>query len=153
MDPSRSLCAHLGSAPLERLAVPAECIVEPFDGAATACVTCPVCGAAAFLELIAWRPTDRVRIYALAGIDAADVALFRRNRDRGSCDLARLEQEAAALQAAAGPVERLIAIDLQDHRVVATCPRPPDWRPPRAGFAERGGAVDPGGWFGRLGIA
>lgn len=152
MNPERSLCPHLASPALSAVRLCADDVLEAFDGPAVACARCPACGAAALLVMVAWRPGDRVRICSLAGIDPADVAVYRRNVARGSCDLARFEQETAALHACAEPVERLVALDLDTGRVLASVARPADWRAPAEDWDARCVADGAGGWYARLGV-
>jgi hypothetical protein len=154
VDPARSLCAHWdGVASGEVPRISRDETLAWHDGPVTACVSCATCGASALLELLAWRPADRVRVYAVAAIDAADVALYRRNLERGSCDLARRAQETEALHACAGPVERVIAVDLADGRLCATVARDASWSGPDGDFWARCETPGSDGWFSRLALS
>jgi hypothetical protein len=111
VNPAVSLCAHLADAALASLAIAPDDALAWQDGPITAVARCPICGAAGWLDLLDWREDGRTRVYALAAIDPAAVALYQRNVARGSCDLARKERELEALAASAGPPERLVATD------------------------------------------
>ncbi|HEM46531.1 MAG TPA: hypothetical protein ENO23_05735 [Alphaproteobacteria bacterium] len=152
MNPARELCPHLASETLPALPLAPDDVLEAWDGPAVACARCAVCAEGVLLVMVAWRPGDRVRVFSLAGIDPADVAVYRRNVARGSCDLARFEQETAALHACAGPVERLVALDVDTGRVLASAPRPADWRAPAEDWDARCVADGAGGWYVRLGV-
>jgi hypothetical protein len=150
-----SLCPHLaalapGAAP-PRIA-PDE-VFDWYDGPVEAVVRCPVCGACGWLELLDWDPAQRVRIFALAAIRGDDVALYLRDRARGSCDVARARAELEALAASAGPFERLIALALPELRVVAAVPLAAAPAVPAAPWAERIPPADDDRWFARLGLA
>jgi hypothetical protein len=144
-----SLCAHLaalapGPAPF---ALPPDEILDYDDAPVVAVVRCTACGGCGWLALIEWDPSRGApRVYALAAIRAADVALYFRNRARGSCDAARSAAELAALEASAGPFERIVALE---HRpepvVVAVAAAEPGFAPP--------GPRQHGPWFARFGLA
>ena len=155
MNTGLALCSHLaalapGAAPF-RLA-PEE-ILDWYDGPVEAVARCNACGACGWLELLDWDPRRRLRIYALAAIRDADVALYLRDRARGSCDVARARAELEALAASAGPCERLVALELPELRVVAAAGAGAGLGLPAGAWAERIPAPADGRWFARLGLA
>ena len=127
-------------------------VLEWDDGPVVAVARCAVCGGAALLELLDWNATRRVRIYAFAGIDAAAIALLRRNRERGSCDLQRQAREIEALLFSAGPVERIVALDVETRAVLASAARPAALRLPDGPWRERIPAAEDVAWFAHLGL-
>jgi hypothetical protein len=155
MNPELSLCAHLaalapGEAPL-RLA-PDE-ILDWYDGPVEAVLRCPRCGACGWLELLDWEPRrQKLRVFALAALRDADVALYLRDRARGSCDVARARAEQGALAASAGPFERLLALELPELRIVAASGAGAGFTPPAGAWLERIPAPEDGRWFARLGL-
>jgi hypothetical protein len=155
MREALSLCAHLAAlAPGDVLRAPApDEILEWYDGAVDAVVRCAECGACGWLSLLDWNRARPPRIYALAPLRAEDVALYVRNRARGSCDAARLRAELDALVASAGPFERLVALDPDSHRVLAAEPLAVSFTMPAGPFWERMPAPDDDRWFARLGLA
>lgn len=152
MNPDLALCRHLTSPRLASLSIDAGDVVEWDDGPVVAVARCAVCGGAALLELLDWSATRRVRVYSLAGLDAAAIALFRRNQERGSCDLQRQSRELEALLFSAGPVERIVALDVETRAVLASGPRSPALRLPAAPWRERIPARDDVTWFAGLGL-
>jgi hypothetical protein len=150
-----ALCAHLaalapGAAPFT---LAPEEILDWYDGPVEAVARCTTCGACGWLELLDWDPRRRLRIYALAAIRAADVALYLRDRARGSCDVARARAELEALAASAAPCERLVALELPELRVVAVADAEPGLALPAGAWAERIPAPAASRWFARLGLA
>lgn len=152
MNPAVALCAHMRAGDLAQLSIEAADVLEWFDGPITAIAQCPHCDALGLLELLDWSRSHRVRIYALAAIDPAAVALFHRNRERGSCDLARADREVEALFATTGAVERVIALDVEGNTVLATAPRPAGLFLPAAPWRERLLPNADAAWFRELGL-
>lgn len=115
MRSDRALCTHLASA----LPGTAPFALEPgeilawSDGPLEAVVRCRVCGACAWLERVERDEQSTPRRFVLAGLCAEDVALYFRNRARGSCDVGRASAELEALAASRGAFERLIALDTE----------------------------------------
>jgi hypothetical protein len=153
MNPELSLCKHLsglraGDAPPEL----AHALLWQ-DGAIDAVVRCARCGAHALLRLLDWAPPHyALRVYSLAALRAEDSALFLRNLERGSCQVARAGAELDALVAAAGPSERLIALDLARDRVAASAPLPEAARGEPDAFPARLPREDDARWFAALGL-
>lgn len=139
MNPALSLCPHL-AAPRAGDALPE--LAHAFlwqDGAIDAVWRCRACGAHALARLVDWAPPSFARrVYALAALAEADVALFLRDIARGSCDVRRASAELDALCAAAGPTDALVALDVATERVVA------------AGAPPLGARREPGPWPARL---
>lgn len=127
-------------------------VLEWHDGPVVAVARCRDCAGRALLELLDWSRSRRVRVFTLAALEADAVALFQRNRARGSCDLGRAERELEALLFSAGPVERVVALDVESHAVVATAPRA-DLRLPGGPWHERVLTEDEPLWFARLGLS
>lgn len=152
MNPEIALCRHLASPSITALRIEPDDVLEWDDGPVVGVARCAVCDAAALLELLDWSATRQVRVFALAGFDAAAIELFRRNRERGSCDLQRQAREFEALLFSAGPVERLIALDVESRSVVASVPRPAALRLPSRPWRERIPAPNDLAWFARLGL-
>lgn len=120
--------------------------------ALTAIAQCARCDGLGLLELLDWSRSRRVRIYALAGIERAAVALFERNRERGSCDLSRADREVEALFWSAGAVERVLALDVEGNAVLAAASRPSGLSLPSAPWRERLLEEADASWFMRLGL-
>jgi predicted aminopeptidase len=150
VNPAISLCAHLAGDALAALPVAPDDALEWHDGPIVAVVRCPACGRAGLIELLDWAAGGRTRIYALAGIDPAAVALYQRNVARGSCDLARRQREAEALIASAGRPERLVARDT-DGAVVRSVAWPADLTMPAGTWQERVQRGD-AAWRERVGL-
>jgi hypothetical protein len=155
MNPGLALCTHLralapGPAPFT---LAPEEILDWYDGPVEAVARCTTCGACGWLELLDWDPRRRLRVYALAAIRAADVALYLRDRARGSCDVARGRAELEALAASAGPCERLVALELPELRVAAVAGAEAGIALPVGAWTERIPAPADGRWFARLGLA
>ena len=152
MDPSVTLCPHLGSLAAEKAAftlAPGE-IVEWHDGPVAAIVRCAACGAPGWIELLDWSGDGAVRVFALAGLRDRDAALYLRNAQKASCDPKRARAELEALAAVAGPFERVVAWDARAERVLASAPlrRPV---PPGA-WPARMPAPGDAAWFDCLGL-
>ena len=126
-----ALCPHLaalapGPAPFT---LAADEIFAFSDGPALAVVRCAACGACGWLESVAADPRRGLRVFVLAAIREADVALYLRDVARGSCDVGRARAELEALAASAGPGERLLALDTGELRLVAVAPLEPGVTP------------------------
>jgi len=152
MDPALSLCEHLRADDLAQLSIDPARVLDWLDGPITAIAQCPRCDALGLLEVLDWSGSHRVRIYALAGIERAAVALFQRNRERGSCDPARADREVEALFASAGAVERVIALDVEGNTVLASASRPAGLFVPAAPWRERLPPKEDTSWFSVLGL-
>lgn len=152
MNPDLTLCRHMTSSRLASVSIDAGDVLEWDDGPVVTVARCAVCSGAALLELLDWSATRRVRVYALAGLDAAAIALFRRNQERGSCDLQRQAREFEALLFSAGPVERIVALDVETRAVLASAPRSAALKLPAGSWRERIPARDDVTWFARLGL-
>lgn len=152
MNPDLALCRHLASPHLASLSIDAGDVIEWDDGPVVAVARCAVCGGTALLELLDWSASRRVRVYSLAGLDAAAIALFRRNQERGSCDLQRQARELEALLFSAGPAAWIVALDVETRAVLASGPRSSALRLPAAPWRERIPASDDGSWFAALGL-
>ena len=121
MRPDRALCPHLAGAlpsPAPFALAPDE-IVEWRDGPVEAVVRCRACGACGWLRLVERDAQRGLRSFALAALRIDDVALYFRNRARGSCDAARERAELDALVASAGPFERLVTLNAGMSELVA----------------------------------
>ena len=152
MNPAVALCPHLRADDLAQLSIDPARVLEWWGGPVSAVARCDRCDGHGLLEMIDWSRSQRVRIYALAAIEAAAVALFLRNRERGSCDLSRADREVEALFASAGAVERVVALDVDRNVVLATAPRPEGLFLPAAPWRERLLPEADATWFARLGI-
>lgn len=152
MNPELALCPHLASPRLASLAIDPEDILEWDAGPVVAVPRCAACDGAALLELLDWSTTRRVRIYALSALDPHAFALHRRNRERGSCDLQRAAREDEALLFSAGPVERLVGLDVETRAIVASAHRSAAVPAPDAPWRDRIPAADDATWFARLGL-
>lgn len=152
MNTAIALCPHLRADDLAQLTIDATGILDWFDGPITAVARCEHGDGHALLELIDWSRSHRVRIFALAAIDPDAVALFLRNRARGSCDLSRADREVEALFASAGPVERVVALAVDRNAVLATIARPDGLFLPAAPWRERLLPEADATWFTALGI-
>ena len=128
-----ALCAHLAAVapgPAPFTLAPDE-IIEWWDGPVASIVRCRSCGACGWLQLVDPDPgPGLLRRFTLAALRAEDVALYFRNRARGSCDVARAGAELEALAACAGPDERLVCMNPEATKVLEAAPPP-------AGLAER----------------
>ena len=153
MNPAVGLCEHLASDSLAALAVAPDDVLEWQDGPIVAVVRCPICGGAGLLEMLDWSDDQRLRVHALAGLDPAAFALFRRNAERGSCDLARRERELESLVASSGPPQRLVAREAIAGGVVRSTAWPDGVAPPADTWQERVSRARDPGWFARLGLA
>ncbi len=153
MSDALRLCAHLsGLAAGESTPE----IVHAFlwqDGPIDAIARCRACGAHALLRLLDWAPPGfSLRVYALAALREQDGALFLRNLERGSCQVARASAELSALIAAAGANERLVALDLARDCVAASAGLPSGESGEPAAFPARLPRSGDARWFAALGI-
>jgi len=152
MNPARSLCPHLRANDLAKVSIDPAGVLDWFDGPVTAIARCDRCDGLALLEMLDWSHSHRVRIFAAAAIEPAVVALFHRNRERGSCDLARADREVESFFASAGAVERVIALDVDRNEVLATKSRPDQLFLPSALWRERLPPETDTTWFEALGL-
>jgi hypothetical protein len=132
-----ALCSHQGGSPPPLRIEPEEILLFD-DGPVEAITRCDRCDAPGWIELIDCSPDRALRVFALAGLRAGDVAVYLRNAQKGCCDLARRGAEAEALAASAGPFERLVAWHAKDARPLAA-----------AALPERA-VLPPGAWQQRL---
>jgi hypothetical protein len=152
MNPAVALCPHLRADDLAQLSIDSTGVLDWWAGPVTAVARCEHGDGNALLELLDWSRSHRIRIYALAAIEPAAVALFLRNRARGSCDLSRADREVEALFASAGAVERVVALDVDRNGVLATIARPEGLFLPAAPWRERLLPETDASWFTALGI-
>jgi hypothetical protein len=152
MNPDVALCRHLASPALAALRIEPDDVIEWDGGPVLAVARCAVCGGAALLELLDWSATRRVRVFASSGIDPEAIALFVRNRERGSCDLQRQARETEALLFSAGPVERILALDVETRAVLASAARSAAVPVPSVPWRERIPAASDATWFARVGL-
>jgi len=153
MNPELSICAHLSELRAGDAVPPVAHALLWQAGAVDAVVRCPRCGAHALLRLLDWAPPRfALRVYSLAALRAEDSALLLRNLERGSCQVARTEAELGALVAAAGPSERLVALDVARDRVVASAPLPEGARGEPEAFPARLPRREDARWFAALGL-
>lgn len=147
-----ALCAHLKE-PSPPLRIDSDEILLFDEGPVEGIVRCRRCGAPAWIELIDQSPDRTLRVFALAGLRAADVAVYLHNAQKGSCDLTRRGAEAEALAASAGPFERLVAWDVDGARPLAAAALPESCALPSGAWRERLGATATDDtWFTRLGL-
>ena len=126
MRSDRALCLHLAAAvpgPAPFALAPDE-IVAWQDGPVEAVVRCRTCGACGWLHRVDRDPQQGLRSFALAALRIDDVALYFRNRARGSCDVGRGRTELEALAASAGPLERLVTLNAGMSELVAVASQP-----------------------------
>jgi hypothetical protein len=153
MRPELALCSHLSEL---RAGAEAPQLAHALlwqDGPIDAVVRCARCGAHALLRMLDWAPPrfDR-RVYSLAALRAEDSALYLRNLERGSCQVGRASAELDALVAAAGPSERLVALDVDRERVVASAALPAGARGEPEAFPARLPSGPDERWFAALGL-
>lgn len=151
MNADLALCPHLASSGLRSLAIEPDDVLAWFDGPVDGVVRCGACGGAALVLLLDWNHSTTERVFALAPLDPAAFDLFRRNRDRGSCDAGRLAAEVQALWSSAGPAERLIALDVGAGAVLANVPNPAPSGLPTEAWTERLPPEHDAHWFERVG--
>jgi hypothetical protein len=147
-----ALCAHLQE-PVPPLRIEPDEILLYDEGPVEGIVRCRRCAAPGWIELIDQGHDRAIRVFALAGLRAADVAVYLRNIQKGSCDLARRGAEAEALAASAGPFERLVAWSVPEARPLAAATLPEAPALPGGAWRERlrAAAMDDT-WFERLGL-
>ncbi|MBM4383296.1 MAG: hypothetical protein FJ091_07975 [Deltaproteobacteria bacterium] len=148
-----ALCAHLASlAPGAGMPEIAHAFLFQ-SGAIDAVVRCPECGAHALLRMLDWAPPAyTARVYSLAALREADVALYLRNLARGSCQVSRASAELDALVASAGACERLVALDVASERLIASAPLPQGLSGEPALFPARLPRANDERWFAALGL-
>jgi hypothetical protein len=149
-----ALCPHLARAAPGEPPFETSLVLDAHGAATDAVVRCRHCAGTALLRLLDWAGPDlRLRVYSLAPVAEAHAALLRRDLARGSCDLARPGRELEAFLACAGPVERILALDVHENRLLASAAPPAGCRVPvrswRAGLPEASDAA----WFEPLGLA
>jgi hypothetical protein len=148
-----ALCAHLASL-RPGAAMPELAHAFLFqNGAIDALMRCSACGAHALLRMLDWAPPAFTRrVYSLAALRDADVALYLRDLARGSCQVSRASAELDALVASAGACERLIALDVASERVIASARLPRGLSGEPASFPERLPHTSDVRWFAALGL-
>ncbi len=154
LKPQVRLCSHLsepapGEAPFE---IEPDEILEACDGPIVAIVRCRSCPACGWIEMLDWSLDHSTRVYGIAGIDAADVAIYTRNRRAGSCDVDRARRERDALAACAGRFTIVFAYVPSRRRVLAAAPYPSSQPPPSGEGTDRLPASTDPTWFDLLGV-
>lgn len=152
MNPNVRLCSHLAGPDLTEVVIDPAGVFVWQDGPITAIAECPRCDGIGLLDMLDWGARGRVRIYALSALEREPLALYRRNTTKGSCDVARFQHETEALLSLAGPVERLIAVDADRHRVLASASPPAGFSVPSGTWHERLPGQDDDRWFTVLGL-
>lgn len=152
MNPRVCSCAHLRAPDLAELIIEPAGIFVWHNGPIMAIAECPQCDGIGLLDMVDWDSHGRVRIYALSGLEREPLATYQRNTAKGSCDVARFQVETEALLSLAGPVERLIAVDVDAHRVLASVAPPAGFCVPSGAWQERLPSPDERQWFAILGI-
>jgi len=154
VKPDVALCPHLGSASPLPLAVAPDDVLAWHDGPVTAVAGCTRCPRRGLLEMLdeGSGGATGVRIYALAGLEPEAWSVYRRNVRSGSCDLGRAARETEALLSAAGPVQRLVALDVATGAVLAAAPPPPGLPLPQGPWHARVSREDDASWLDRLGL-
>jgi hypothetical protein len=149
-----ALCAHLASL-ASGAAMPEVAHAFSFQsGPIDAVVRCRACAANALLRMLDWAPPAfTTRVYSLAALSEADVALYLHNLARGSCQVSRASAELDALIASAGMCERLVALDVASGRVLASAPLPRGVSGEPAAFPARLPHASDARWFVALGLA
>ena len=123
------------------------------NGVIDAIVKCEECGAHALMQMIDWAPPEfALRVYGLSALSADDSALYLRNVARGSCQVARASAETEALVAAAGPVERIFAVDTRREKVISSGRPTPELALVAGSFPERLPPAQDVRWFEFLGL-
>jgi hypothetical protein len=123
------------------------------EGPVEGIARCNRCDAPGWIELIDCSPDRTLRVFALAGLRAGDVAVYLRNAQKGSCDLTRRGAEAEALAASAGPFERLVAWHVPGARPLAAAVLPEPAALPLGEWRERLLATaSDATWFVHLGL-
>lgn len=153
MNAALALCPHFASPGFRSLAIEPDDVLTWFDGPVDGVVRCGSCGAAALVVLLDWSRSTSERVFALASLDPAAFDLFRRNRERGSCDAGRLAAEVQALWSSAGPAELLIGVDVGSGAVWANVPDPDASGLPTEAFPDRLPPAHDAHWFERVGRA
>lgn len=146
------LCPHL-RADRPALAIASDDVLEWQDGPISAVARCARCGGLALLEMLDWSHDQQVRVYAAAGLEPEPFAVYRRNASKATCDAGRLQRETDALLACAGPVERLLALEMGAYAVVGAAPPPDGLALPDGRWQERLLPIADASWFARLGLA
>jgi hypothetical protein len=147
-----ALCAHQAGSPPPLRIEPDEMLLFD-DGPVEAIARCDCCDAPGWIELIDCSRDRTLRVFALAGLRPGDVAVYLRNAQKGSCDLARRGAEAEALAASAGPFERLVAWHVPDARPLAAAVLPERAVLPPGAWRDRLLATARDAtWFARLGL-
>ncbi len=154
MKPEASLCAHLAAARpgAAAFAIAPEDALAWQDGPLDAIARCKTCEHGALLQLVDWSRTGEVRVFALSGLLAVDLAVYARGRRSASCDVQRAEAELDALVSCAGPCEALVACDASAAQVVAQAPFPAALPAPRGAWSQRLPPPHDARWFAPLGL-
>jgi hypothetical protein len=115
-----ALCLHLRDAKHAAFPFDVELALDDQSGFTDAVVTCRTCGQHVLLEMLEWGGARyEARIYRASLVPANAVALYLKDRARGSCDVKRAGAEAHAFTSLAQLTSSLVALDLGKREVTA----------------------------------
>lgn len=152
MNPAIALCEHLASDALPRVEMAPADVLDWYDGPVVAVVRCSRCRALALFVMLDWSLGHDLRIFAAAALEAEALEIFRRDAQRGSCDVTRPDREVHALLSAAGPAERLVAVDVASGAVRASAASPRESGLPGGPWQERLPPEGDDEWFRHVGL-
>lgn len=110
---SSNLCVHIATAAHEPYPFELDIVLDDQSGFTDAVVECRTCAQSVLLEMLEWSGKHyEERVYRTSLVPADAVALFRKNRARGSCDVKRSGAEAHAFTHLAELTPWLVALDL-----------------------------------------
>lgn len=143
-----AICEHLCSS----FSIGPDDVIEWYDGPITAALRCSRCDSCALLECLDWSDSTRIRVFAMRPVARADLALYLRNRQRGTCDPSRADAELHAFLCAAGRPSRIVAFDVDAGTQLANRPFPAGETVPQEPWPGRIPAQDDQRWFTFAGV-
>ncbi len=113
-SPSESLCRHVAESAPGARPFAVDLVLEERGGLTEALVHCRRCDAAYLITAIAERgPRLTHRTFAIASVPRGVAAAFRRDIERGSCDVSRAGAEREAVVAQAVSLGASIDLDIE----------------------------------------
>jgi hypothetical protein len=97
--PNNAACAHLTTDTAVPYPFDVEMVLDEQVGITDAIIRCRVCGQAYLIEMLDWSGPHRVqRTYRTSLLDDDVIDRYKRDRNRGSCDINRAGAEWQAVQ-------------------------------------------------------
>ena len=144
-----ALCHHFADAVDAPFPFDVEIVLDDQAGFTDAVVTCRYCGQHVLLELLEGGGARfEARVYRASLVPTQAVALYLKDRARGSCDVKRAGAEAHAFTSLAELTPHLVALDLGAREVSGVVRLPDGVDVPMTSWRERSAAATANMWRG-----